>query len=172
MNALPIEPRFFPKIAIDVTSSYCWEWRGSLDSGGYGAVNWNGKKQRTHRVMYALVVGKAAHGLSIDHLCRNRKCVRPSHLEAVTNHVNILRGNSIPAINKRKTHCKYGHEFTPENTINRIQGRYCRACNAKHTSEYNKQVKYRLHRRIMAYIFSVRPHPEVVPTVLPDLLAR
>lgn len=72
--------------------------------------------------------------MTLDHLCRNRACVRRSHLQPVTNKENVLRGESILAENARKTHCKNGHELTPENTYMRKRmqgGRMCKLCSAE-----------------------------------------
>lgn len=95
----------------------CWEWTGSINNKGYGEVSINRKKQRAHRVIYELLVGKIPDGLEIDHLCRNRNCVNPKHLEPVTRLENIRR--ALP-FKKKITHCKNGHKFTKENTKIRI----------------------------------------------------
>lgn len=102
---------------------------------GYGRVFTNGIAKRAHRVIYELVNGKIPSNLVINHICRVRACVNPEHLEATTHRDNILAGVGVAAINKRKTHCKWGHEFTPENTRNYVIGgkprRGCRTCNRK-----------------------------------------
>lgn len=101
---------------------------------GYGYVRIEGELRPAHRVAYELLIGLIPDGLFIDHVreqgCAHRNCVNPAHLEPVTNAVNILRGDSLPAQNARLTRCKYGHEYTPENTyIYRGTWRRCRACN-------------------------------------------
>lgn len=84
-----------------------------------------------HREMYIALVGEIPEGLVLDHLCRNRSCINPDHLEPVTDGENIRRGISA---NGLKTHCKHGHEFTPDNIIIVTDGyRNCRICsNASH----------------------------------------
>jgi len=108
----------------------CWEWTGHHCAKGYGRCWFEGKVRQAHRVSYQMIVGEIPAGMTLDHTCRNRGCVNPAHVEPVTNKVNVLRGNSMPAQNHRKTHCAYGHEFTDENTYIRVNGagRECREC--------------------------------------------
>lgn len=110
----------------------CWEWLARRDPDGYGTIKARreGLGDRAHRVSYALLVGPIPDGLVIDHLCRNRGCVNPAHLEPVTNGENLRRGDGVTSQNFRATHCKRGHEFTPENTYLKNSGRrrVCRAC--------------------------------------------
>lgn len=113
---------------VDKTDD-CWVWQGRLAANGYGRVVPDGRDRVVHRVVYELLVGPVAEGLTLDHLCRNRACVNPAHLEPVTNRENILRGESPTATNARKTHCIHGHEFTEENTYMDRGRRMCRTCN-------------------------------------------
>lgn len=114
---------------IDYRAEGCWEWRGARDVTGYGRVRFGGRLLLVHRAVYELVVGAIPAGLQIDHLCRNRSCCNPDHLEPVTRRENILRGVSVVARNAVKTHCIRGHEFTLENTRATGTGnRACRAC--------------------------------------------
>jgi hypothetical protein len=114
----------------------CWLWRGETSRKGYGRVavgrQSKGSRRRftAHRLLYEALVGPIPDGLTLDHLCRNRICVRPEHLEPVTAAVNNLRGYSPTAINAAKTHCIRGHEFNPANTGigNKPGHRYCKAC--------------------------------------------
>jgi len=101
----------------------CWEWTGSRAGGRpgrrYGYFYLNGRRQYAHRVAYEMFVGPIPEGLTIDHLCRNRGCVNPDHLEPVTNRENSLRA--------RRTHCVHGHPFDAENTgVQRASGRFDR----------------------------------------------
>ena len=122
------EDRFWAK--VDTTGD-CWEWQAARTHDGYGVFTAPvRKKVRAHRFAYEILVGPIPAGLEIDHLCRVRHCVNPAHLEAVTRQEHWRRGESFAAQNARKTHCKHGHEFTPENTYHYRTGRECRACRA------------------------------------------
>lgn len=89
-----------------VSEGACWLWRGHLTRGGYGQF----ESRVAHRAAYELFVGPIPDGLQLDHLCRVRNCVNPTHLEPVTAQENTLRSRRI------KTACKNGHEFSEENT--------------------------------------------------------
>jgi hypothetical protein len=130
MPFVPVARRVFNKFTID---NGCWEWTASRFTGGYGMITENGKCRGAHRVMYELLVGPIPEGLGLDHLCRNRGCVNPGHLEPVSIGENVLRGEGITAQNAAKTHCMRGHEFTVENTYAASgKWRACREChNAK-----------------------------------------
>lgn len=106
----------------------CWHWLGVLKNG-YGVVNWNSRMWRAHRLVYELRIGAIPAGLQLDHLCRNRSCVNPAHLEPVTNRENVLRGDGVTARNSKKTHCKHGHALAGNNVEARHGGgRECREC--------------------------------------------
>ena len=104
----------------------CLVWQGSKYQNGYGKLN----KTMAHRIAYSLVKGEIPTSMCLDHLCKNRSCVNPDHLEIVTLVENVMRGESQHAKNARKTHCKHGHEFTKENTYRRADRvtRECRIC--------------------------------------------
>lgn len=129
---------FWTKVAVQ--SSGCWLWTASK-SDGYGRFAVNRKLiQRAHRVAYIALVGLIPVDLQIDHLCRNRACVNPDHLEPVSQKTNILRGQSISAERAKQTHCLSGHAFDEENTAYVRQGHYvlrrCRACQRARQKRY------------------------------------
>lgn len=108
----------------------CWIWTAAHYWDGYGAFAANGVQGRAHRFAYELLVGPIPDGLQIDHLCRVRLCVNPSHMEPVTLGENVMRGVGFAPVNAAKTHCIHGHAFTPENTyVARKTGwRHCKTC--------------------------------------------
>ncbi len=107
----------------------CWEWVGSVNPDGYGKVWHEGQMRYAHRVVWEKLIGPILEGLTIDHLCRNRACVNPAHMEPVTLCENLLRGYGVGAINRRKSRCLAGHPFSSENTqVRREKGRMRRVC--------------------------------------------
>jgi hypothetical protein len=124
MKATPAE-RFWRHVTI---TDACWNY-SPVNYHGYGRIGIDYRRHHAHRFSYEMHVGPIPDGLDIDHLCRNRACVNPDHLEPVTRQVNLLRGVGPTATNAAKEFCKRGHEFTPENTMIRKEGwRNCRAC--------------------------------------------
>ncbi|MEU0102201.1 HNH endonuclease signature motif containing protein [Streptomyces sp. NPDC006267] len=106
----------------------CHEWTGARDQPGYGTF-WLGRTVKVHRHAYRLAGLPLPADLDVDHRCRNRACVRPSHLRAVTHRVNILASTNHVALRAAQTACHRGHPFDAENTIRARNGtRKCRAC--------------------------------------------
>lgn len=133
-------PAYYQAVA-----SGCWEWLGGTFHG-YGVFSASGKQSiRAHRVAFFLHYGHWPD--CIDHLCRNRKCVNPLHLEAVSNKENVLRGIGITAKNRLKTHCSKGHELTDSNVWMSARGqRICKTCSGK--SSALTHARQRLERRL------------------------
>lgn len=117
---------------IDKQPDGCWLWTSTLQPNGYGRIGEGGKYGRgvlSHRASYEQFIGPIPAAMTIDHLCRNRRCVNPAHLEVVTLRENVLRGDTFAARKAQQTHCINGHEFSDENTYFRPNGtRACREC--------------------------------------------
>lgn len=125
---------------VEVTPDGCWEWTRARTPAGYGFLQIRSRSRvpiGAHRLSYELHVGPIPEGLTVDHLCFNPPCVRPDHLRLLTNSEN--------AKNQRdayKTHCKRGHEYTPENTRIKTGGNGKRDCKTCHRD------RERLARRV------------------------
>lgn len=141
MNTPP--PRFWDK--VDKTDS-CWVWTGIKNSLGYGLFTIGSKKLLAHRYLYQRLVGPIPEGLQLDHLCRNKACVNPSHLEPVTASENIRR--AIPfkrnyrgvSASLSATHCAHGHQLTEANTYMRPSGaRECKTCRRAHRDKFRRK---------------------------------
>lgn len=120
---------------FDILENGCWQWLGALTSGrpnqqGYGLVFVSGKVMRAHRVSYQVLKGKIPEGLVIDHICENRACVNPDHMELVTPGINVLRGRSPSAMNLGRTSCVNGHPYSDGSFwVNKRTGwRKCKLC--------------------------------------------
>lgn len=110
-------------------SNECWNWIGHVENGGYGIFKTKKKQYKSHRVSYKIHHGNMPIDMAIDHICRNRTCVRPDHLRLVTFVQNVKENTISPCWkNSVKTHCKWGHKFTPENTNSNGNRRRCRVC--------------------------------------------
>lgn len=117
---------------VDVTSpSECWLWTGAKNRGGYGQLSYRTPRGNgtlfAHRFAYEATIGLIPQGLQIDHLCRVRACVNPSHLEPVTAHEN-LRRSTVWDWERCKTHCPKGHPYDEANTVMHHGSRECRTC--------------------------------------------
>lgn len=138
-----IKNRFFTKIKIPVEPDGCHIWTAFKDNNGYGQFKLNKITVSAHVIAYKLHYGdyNSSRINQINHKCKNTSCVNPLHLELVTNVVNTLDSNNPCAINARKTFCKNGHEFTPENTYiykdnARKGGRGCNICRRAAVKRY------------------------------------
>lgn len=127
-----VAERFWAKVDLLDGPEGCWRWTASRYRNGYGQFDGG----VAHRFSYELHHGPIPDGLVIDHLCGQRYCVNPKHLELVTHAVNTQRGYSrnISGTHRRdlmakRTHCKHGHQMTEPNTYVTKQGwRQCRTC--------------------------------------------
>jgi hypothetical protein len=124
--------RFMRKVRI--LDNGCWEWLGARTPYGYGNFGWEGHNGMglSHRFAYESLIGKVPKGKELDHLCKNKWCVNPKHLEPVTHQENMMRGYSSDYIKLRrrlKARCPHGHLFTKNNTkINYRGARVCKTC--------------------------------------------
>lgn len=144
----------------------CWLWTGTKDCSGYGMVTVAGHNRRAHRLGYELYVGEIPEGLTIDHVCSNRACVNPDHLETVTRAENTRRAVAA----NRRTHCKKGHEFTPENTFMDSGKRRCAICTrARDRERYAKDGE---KRRALARLQGKRYYAQHREQVLARQLER
>lgn len=127
--AHPPQERFWPKVN---KTNGCWLWLGSTNPNGYGRffIKRGLPALLAHRYSYELTNGPIPEGMQVDHLCRCRECVNPSHLELVSPRVNTLRGNSPSAISVRLGQCSRGHKRNSANSyVSPSTGkRECRQC--------------------------------------------
>lgn len=123
--------RLWSKVIKGPGEDDCWSWMDVLSEDGYAYLGIGGRKGRkflVHRVLYELVIGAIPDGKELDHLCRNRWCVRPDHQEPVTRRINLLRGQTITAREAAATHCPQGHPYDLFNTHFYKGNRLCRKC--------------------------------------------
>lgn len=120
-------------LRTEVTDDGCWLYLGHRLKSGYGILNryhrelGRSKSSLAHRYVYEAATGPIPTGAEIDHLCRNKPCWRPDHLQAVTKSQNLLRGEHP---GREKTHCKYGHPLFGDNLRYNAGKRVCRTCQA------------------------------------------
>jgi hypothetical protein len=141
MRGTPLE-RFEAKYTVQPNG--CWQWTAGKSWKGYGRFRLNGKQPQAHRVAYRLYRGPVPDDLVIDHLCRNRLCVNPDHMEITTNRVNCCRGESPTIVSWREDRCIRGHPFDDANTIVSVRPsgtikRRCRTCKNEQARRYNRR---------------------------------
>ena len=126
---------------VDVITG-CWEWEGRLSEKGYGVIKIGKQKRHAHRVMWLLARGELTSGIELHHRCRNRRCINPEHLQAVSKeeHLELHMGTPWGRRNRCKTHCDNGHPFDERNTYRRPNGnRGCQRCNAERQKEWRRR---------------------------------
>lgn len=131
--------RFFAKVRQD---GDCWVWTGHISRDGYAHFNAGDLRQvMTHRWSWEFFRGPIPDGLVLDHLCRNRSCVNPDHMDVVTSQVNILRGEGVAALNAKKTSCPFGHPYIGRMSRTGRPYRACLRCQALASHEYKLRLK-------------------------------
>lgn len=122
----------------------CLVWTGALTSSNYGAVRIAYTTYQAHRLSYRWFKGTLKAQDHVHHICGNRKCVKPSHLEAMhqLHHIQLERVNGVyRGKYSDVTHCKHGHPFSDENTYHYKSGRYCRTCRSRRFAEFIQRRK-------------------------------
>ena len=131
--------RFWRRVHHDPNG--CWTWTGPQNGYGYGRYFHDGRYSMAHRWAYEQLAGPITEGKQLDHLCRNRLCVNPEHLEQVTIRENVLRGVGPTALNARRAECVHGHPLDGENLLIDYQGkRRCRACGRRKSLTHRMKV--------------------------------
>jgi hypothetical protein len=113
----------------------CWVWTGAVGADGYTRFRVGGRTRSAHRVVYNLFRGPIPGGLELDHLCRQRRCVNPRHLEPVP-HAENMRRADVGKAQRAKTHCPNGHSWDTANTRYTPTKRVCRACERLHQARW------------------------------------
>lgn len=143
-------------VEVDPASG-CWNWKLGLSVGGYGTTAMYGKTWPAHRLSYFLFVGDFDPALDIDHLCRNRRCCYPEHLEPVPARVNLFRSTNHIVSQLTATHCPKGHPYDAENLHVRPSGRRaCRACQREWSNDRYRRIRSGEHVPVPRAVYEKR----------------
>lgn len=115
----------------------CWIWTGATDGRNYGQIHVKGKTRRLPRVSYILFYGCIPD--TVDHLCSNKRCWNPDHLESVTQLVNVRRAADWYQTEDGSWFCPFDHEMTPQNTFTRTNGVRCRRCHNDYKAQWRAE---------------------------------
>jgi len=131
--------RFWAKVELPDPDTGCMNWLAGKFSNGYGQFRLGGSKYRAHRISYTLAYGEIPADKVLDHICRNRACVAPDHLETVSQRENVLRGEGLAAQQAARTNCPKGHAYEGDNLYVDPRGRrHCRTCKRERARKYRR----------------------------------
>jgi hypothetical protein len=137
----PIAERFWGHVDIR-SARECWQWLSSTTRKGYGQFQTAARaNDGAHRVAYELEHGPIPLSYQVHHTCHNKLCCNPRHLEAISAREHTLGGNGFAGVNARKTHCKRGHELTPENCYDYAGKRACKLCARIRAREQQRRIR-------------------------------
>lgn len=145
---------------IQVDDNGCWVWQRMVTPSGYGRVYYRRATYAAHRFMYTIFKGPIPDNLVLDHLCRNRACCNPDHLEPVTISENVKRGNAPNYVTHRERVCRRGHAVTGDNALRTSDGfTKCRECdNANQRRRYERKRKAAGHTYTPNLKLQARPY--------------
>lgn len=152
----------------DTENKECIRYTGCLDKKGYGRITIQGIQFRAHILAVLLNGRKIPKGMVCDHLCRNRSCINPNHIEIVTNAENVMRGESFSAKNKAKTHCKNGHSFAEhgrqlKNVRKGVSERECLACRKiNRAKQYYEQKSIMAKDKVKRYVVNIEDEGSIL----------